>query len=208
MSHNHALRVLGILSRYRPRWLHAIPLRLSRLVQQAQSRFLRTRPVRMVTGALLGASYGAMTATVVGTVAASAWGIILGRAAVAELGTPLLLTWLVVIPVVALTAGRAALGIGAIVGVACAAVEGGIAVGLEWALVAGLGTAVGIALRLATWEAVGFALAFGGLSGGCAGVLTWLACTNRQSQPFSLKTASVYGAALVLIAGFVYALTG
>jgi hypothetical protein len=157
---------------------------------------------------MLGASYGGMTATIVGSIAALAWGIVLGQPSVAELGDSFLLTLLVLIPVVALTAGRAALGIGAIVGVACAAVEGGIAAGLEWALVAGLGTAVGVALRLATWEAVGLALAFGGLSGGSAGLITWLVCTNRQRRSASLQTASVYGMALVLIAGFVFALTG
>jgi hypothetical protein len=191
------------LRKDKPRWLGAVAARASRAALSLRARFALTRPVRIVAAAFLGMAYGPMVVTAMGVIAVLAAGIVKGRPDASEVGAQLQLGAFVVAPIIGLTLGRIALGVGGIISTACVAVEGGIGAGLEWTLVGALGAALGIALISAHPVMVALALAFGGSIGGSVGFLTWLACTRRQRQPLSLKIAIAYAIALVLVAAYV-----
>ena len=203
VSHTPAWRTLGLLRKDRPPWLAAIASRASSAALTVKARFALTRPVRMVAAAFLGMAYGPMVVTAMGVIAALVAGFVKGRPGASELGTQLQIGAFVVAPIMGLTLGRIALGVGGIVSTACVAVEGGVGAGLEWALVAALGAALGIALGSAHPTMVALALVFGGSIGGSVGFLTWLTCTARQRRPLSLKIAIAYAIALALIAAYV-----
>jgi hypothetical protein len=202
-----AWRALGRLGGYTPRWLAVMAFRASTALRPVSYRIAHTHPVRIVAAVLLGMAYGPMTATVIGVIAALAAGIIKGRPDISQLGAHLLPAGLLVTPIIGLTVGYVALGIGGIAAAACAAVNGGIGAGLEWAIFAGLGTALGLALASAPPEIVALGLAFGGVIGGSAGFVVWLVCTSRRRLPLSLKAAGAYAIALALIAGYVLLIT-
>ena len=208
MVFHQAWRVLGSLGRHPSQWLGVIASRASVALRRASQRIALTRAARMIAAALLGMAYGPMTAAVIGVMTALAVGIAKTRPDISQLGTHLLLAGFIVAPVIGLTLGYLALGIGGLVATACAAMDGGVGAGLEWAIVAGLGAALGIALTSAPPQMVALGLAFGGIIGGSVGFVTWLTCTSRQRQMLSLKAAAAYAAGLVLIAGYVLLIAG
>jgi hypothetical protein len=152
--------------------------------------------------------YGPMTVIVLGIVGTLLPGIVKGYASLAEAGAQVLLGTVIVTPIVALTIGLLALGIGGIVGAINVAAEGGVALGLEWSLIAGLGSAIGLGIRYADLRIALLGLAGSGLIGGSVGFLTWLSCTGRRPQPLDAERAIGYSVGLVLIAAYVPVMMG
>lgn len=161
-------------------------------------------PVRVLLAGLLGMTYAAVTITIIATLLTLLWGIAVGSQPATQVAQGLPTAVLVTLPVLGLTLGYLALGVGAIVGVACTVIGGGIAAGLEWAIVAGIGVMVGIGLRYARLELLIPGLVAGILTGGSTGFLVWLVNTKRELVPLSISATITYAVALVLITGYIW----
>jgi hypothetical protein len=83
-------------------------------------------------------------------------------------------------------------------------IGGGIAAGLEWAIVAGIGVMVGIGLHYARLELLIPGLVAGILTGGSTGFLVWLVNTKREIVPLSISATITYAVALMLITGYIW----
>jgi hypothetical protein len=180
---------------------------VARLPVKEIARVLR-EPARVLGGAAMGMLYGPMTAIILGIVGTLLPGIVKGYADLPTAGAQVVLGTVIVTPIVAFSLGLVALGIGGIVGAINAAADGGIAMGLEWALVAGLGAGMGLGIRFADLEIALLGLAGSGLIGGSVGFLTWLSCTSKRRQPLDAERAIGYTVGLVLIAAFVPVIIG
>ena len=222
--HSQALHALGSWSQYKPRLLalwsalyKAIQSVLGRWHRAAQPmlgrwyRALQTertaraleRPTRILVGALTGAVYGPVAATVLGVVGATTLGLLKGRPELAQLDVHLLSSVFAGASAVGVTLGLVALGIGAIVGATNGVLDGSGAAGLEWTLLAGLGSAIGVGIRYTDLKVMGLALVYGGIVGGTVGCLTWLSYTGRRTRPISLELGLGYLLATLLIAVYV-----
>jgi len=146
----------------------------------------------------------AITITIIATLLTLIWGIAVGNQSLTEVAKGLPTAMLVTVPVLGLTLGYLALGVGAVVGVACAVLGGGLAAGLEWAIVAGIGVMVGIGLRYARLELLVPGLVAGSLTGGSSGFLVWLVSTRCRLVPLSIKATVTYAIALLLITGYIW----
>jgi hypothetical protein len=177
---------------------------LSQFLQNIQVKGPLSPPARVILAGLLGMTSAAVTVTIIATLLTLLWGIVIGNQPLKEIARGLPTATLVTIPVLGLTLGYLALGVGAVVGVACAAIGGGILAGLEWAIVAGIGVMVGIGLRYARLELLIPGLVAGILTGGSTGFLVWLVSTRRKLVPLSVKATITYAVALVLITGYIW----
>lgn len=205
MNLKSAWHAIGRVRTARPRWIDGVGTRVATVVGRLGKGATLSRPLRVTLAGVLGAAYGPMTVTILGVAGAMAVGLYQGRSELTEAGKYLLPAVFAVIPAIAWTLGYLAFGVGAIVGTACAAIDGGIAAGLEWALVAGIGAAVGIGVRYARLEVVVPGLVGGVVVGGAAGFMTWLLLTERRLQPLRIRSAIAYAVGLVLIAAYVWA---
>lgn len=178
--------------------------RLSQWLRDIQTKKPLPPPARVFLAGLLGMTSAAVTITIIATLLTLLWGILIGNRPFIEVAKGLPTATLVTIPVLGLTLGYLALGIGAVVGVACAVIGGGLAAGLEWAIVAGIGVMVGIGLHYARLELLIPGLIAGSLTGGSTGFLVWLVSTKRQFVPLSIKAAITYTVALVLITSYIW----
>ena len=160
--------------------------------------------VRVLLAGLLGMTSAAVTITIIATLFAFVWGIANGSRPLIEIAQGLPTATLVTIPILGLTLGYLALGVGGVVGVACAVIGGGTVAGLEWAIVAGIGVMVGIGLRYARLELLIPGLIAGILTGGSTGFLVWLVSTRHRLVPLGIKAAITYAVALVLITGYIW----
>jgi hypothetical protein len=158
------------------------------------------RPFHIATAALLGAGYAPLLLTALGALSALAVGLVKARPALAELEAPLLLGVSLLLPTVGLTVSALAMGIGAIVGIACAVTDAGLWLGLEWAAVGGLGVSGGLLIASAPPIVALAGLFGGGLIGGSVGLLTWLCCTHRTHERFTGRWAVSAGIAVLVCA--------
>jgi hypothetical protein len=144
--------------------------------------------------------YAALVSTVLGSLLAFTLGLVAAWPPFSELHDAVLVGVSVLLPVVGWTVGILALGLGAIIGAACATVEGALWAGLEWAAVGGVGTALGLGVAYGSWDLIVLGLLWGAITGGSVGLATWLCCTDRQTLPVERSRLAPYLAALVLIA--------
>lgn len=177
---------------------------LSQWLQNTKVKRHQSPIVGVLLAGLLGMTSAAVTITTIATLFVLLWGIASGNQPFVKVAQGLPTAMLVTTPVLGLTLGYLALGVGAVVGVACAVMGGGLAVGLEWAIVSGIGVMVGIGLRYARLELLIPGLIAGSLTGGSTGFLVWLVSTKRKLVPLSVKTAIIYAVALVLITGYIW----
>lgn len=158
------------------------------------------RPMRIVAGGGLGMVYAALVSTVFGSLLAFLMGLATAWPSFTELHDAVLVGVSVLLPIVGWSMGILALGLGAIIGASCAASDGALWAGLEWAAVGGLGAAVGLGVAFGSWDLVLLGLVWGAITGGSAGVSTWLCCTGRKTLAVDRGTLARYLAALILIA--------
>lgn len=177
---------------------------LSQWLRNIQTKKPLPPLARVFLAGLLGMTSAAVTITVIATLLTLLWGIVIGDRPLAEVAKGLPTATLVTMPVLGLTLGYLALGIGAVIGIACAVIGGGLVAGLEWAIVAGIGVMVGIGLHYARLELLIPGLVAGILTGGSTGFLVWLVSTKCRLVPLSIKTAITYAIALVLITGYIW----
>ncbi|MBN1642124.1 MAG: hypothetical protein JXA09_12895 [Anaerolineae bacterium] len=160
------------------------------------------RPFRIVAAVLLGMGYAPFLLTVVGALGAFVAGLAKARPALSEMETPVLLGPSVLIPTIGLTIGYWAIGIGGIVGFACAVTDSALGLGLEWSLVGALGVGLGAWIASAPTQVLIAGALGGGLVGGSVGLLTWLCCTHRTHGPLTTRWAAGAVLALALLAAF------
>ncbi len=163
-----------------------------------------SRPARIVLAGVLGTAYGPIVVTASSVIGTLVLAIAQGREDLVQTVVDLPTLAIAILPIFGLTLGYLACGVGAIVGVACTAIDGGIAAGLEWAFVAGLGVVVGIGIRYARLELLIPGLVGGVITGGSVGLLTWFLYTERRLHPLTARSAIVYAVGLVLIAAYVW----
>jgi hypothetical protein len=147
--------------------------------------------------------YAALVSTVFGFLLAFLIGLARAWPPLSNLHDVLLIGVSVLLPVIGWTLGVLALGLGAIIGAACAASKGSLFAGLEWALVAGLGAALGLGVAYGSWDLVVYGFLWGAMTGGSVGLSTWLCCTDRETLPVERSILPPFLIALVLVALYV-----
>jgi hypothetical protein len=153
---------------------------------------------------MTGAAYAAIITTLMSLILALLLGIVKGRPNVEQIGSHLLLNVFVTAPVLALTLGTIALGIGAIIGAASMAARSVFFAGLEWSIVGGIGVAVGFGARYPRWNMALVAFAAGSIIGGIIGVLTWLRHYTASRATFGRRAVLFCAVAIILTATYTY----
>ena len=209
MNAHQALRALGSWDKQRrhvQRWIKSLMARLKPWSVKISRRL--ERPTRVLLGALTGLVYGPMTAAAVGVLSALILGILKGPPALSELGPHLLSAMLGTVLSVGWTIGFLAVGIGLVVGTLNALEHGGSFAGLEWSLVAALGTAAGLGIGYADLAISALGLIGGGIVGGAVGLLTWLSCVDKHDRSDKAHPLIGYAIGTVVIGVYVYVFSG
>jgi hypothetical protein len=128
-------------------------------------------------------------------------GIIKGRPDIEHLASHLRLNAFVTAPMMALTVGTIALGIGAIIGVVSVTARRILLAGLEWTIVGGIGVAVGFGVRYRQLSVLLLAAFLAGaVIGGMIGFLTWLRHYTTTKAILDARALSFYILGVILIA--------
>lgn len=180
-----------------------------RSFQDAVIRQWRTlaasRPAHVAVGLFTGLACGALTATVLGTLGALGVAVLSDDGDLFEIAAQLPLIVFVIVPLLAWSLAAVPAGVGGIVGAACAAVDSSWA-GLEWAVVTGMGAALGLGVRYGHWVPALWGLAGGSLLGGVIGLRQWLSGRQRHLAPPTRRMWLVYGVTALLVAVFTWAM--
>lgn len=159
------------------------------------------RPAQILAAALVGATYAAILTSFLGVLIALVMGIIKGRPDIEHLASHLRLNAFVTAPMMALTVGTIALGIGAIIGVVSVTARRILLAGLEWTIVGGIGVAVGFGVRYRQLSVLLLAAFLAGaVIGGMIGFLTWLRHYTTTKAILDARALSFYILGVILIA--------